>query len=108
MNDLNEFEAHLRKFRPRRPAAIPDERLQRLRGPLWVAVAAGIAAAMLIATWLRAPEPRPVVINVAAALTELALENPEAFDAALTQISRTSLPDVTAPGGALEPLAKGF
>jgi hypothetical protein len=105
MNDLNEFEAQLREFRPRRPAAIPDERLQRLRGPIWVAVAAGIAAAMLIATWLRAPALRPVD---AAALTTLALENPAAFDAALTQMSRTSLPDVTAPGGALERLARGF
>jgi hypothetical protein len=103
MNDLNDFEARLSQFRPRRPAAIPDTQLQLLRGPIWVAVAAGIAAVMLIATWLRAPAPRSVD---SAALTTLALENPDAFDAALTQISRTSLPDVTAPGGALERLAK--
>src|SRR4051812_10641007 len=100
---MDEFESRLRQFRPRRPAAIPDERLQLLRGPIWVAVAAGIAAVMLIATWLRTPEPRPAG---ALALTMLALDNPEAFDTALAEISRSSLPDVTAPGGALERLAK--
>jgi len=105
---VDEFESRLREFRPRRPSAIPDTRLQLLRGPIWLATAAGIAAVMLIATWLRAPPPPPAVINVGAALTELALEHPEKFDAALTEISRTALPDVTARGGALEPLAKGF
>jgi hypothetical protein len=100
---MDDFESRLREFRPRRPAAIPDRRLQLLRGPIWVAVAAGIAAVMLIATWLRPPAPPPVD---GAALTMLALEHPEKFDAALTEMSRTSLPDVTAPGGALERLAK--
>jgi hypothetical protein len=103
--ELSELEARMREFRPRRPAAIPDERLQRLRGSTWAGVAAGIAAAMLIATWLRTPAPRPVD---AVALTTLALENPEAFDTLLMEVSRTSLPDVTAPGGALERLARGF
>src|SRR4029077_17152724 len=103
---MDEFESRLREFRPRRPAAIPDTRLQLLRGPIWVATAAGIAAVMLIASWLRTPAPPPVANNVATSLTELALENPAAFDAALTEMSRTSLPDVTAPGGALERLAR--
>src|SRR5438270_588844 len=56
---MNDIESRLREFRPRRPAAIPDERLQLLRGPIWVAVAAGMAAVMLIATWIRGPRPEP-------------------------------------------------
>jgi hypothetical protein len=102
---MDDFESRLREFRPRRPAAIPDRRLQLLRGPIWVAVAAGMAAVMLVATWMKAPSTdRPPV--GAAILTTLALEHPEAFDAALAEISRASLPDVTQPGGALQQLAK--
>jgi hypothetical protein len=94
---MDEFESRLRQFRPRRPAAIPDERLQLLRGPIWLAVAAGMAAALLIAAWWRTPSTRQASLD-AAALTTLALENPEAFDAELSRISQTSLPDVTVPG----------
>ncbi len=104
---MDEFESRLRQFRPRRPAAIPDERLQLLRGPIWVAVAAGIAAVMLIATWLR-PSVAPAPHVSPAALTRLALESPDAFDSELARISQTSLPDVTRPGGAFERLAKEF
>ena len=109
---MNEIESRLRQFRPRRPAMIPDQRLQLLRGPIWIAVAAGIAAVMLIASWIERParpeavQPDPSV--TLGQLTTLALENPEAFDAALAQISRASLPDVTQPGGVLQPLSKEF
>ena len=110
----------MRQFRPRRPAALPDERLQRLRGPIWVAVATGMAAVMLIAARLQAPskpQPAPQPLNVVVgeapgitlgALTTIALERPEEFDAALTQMSGTSLPDVTEQGGALYLLARRF
>ena len=108
MADLDDVEARLREFKPRRPASIPDERLQLLRGTIWVAVAAAMAAVMLIATWIQKPQPRPATTATKKTLTELALERPEEFDAEMSRISATSLPDVTAPGGALEPLAKGF
>jgi len=117
MADFDDLESRLGKFRPRRPAAIPDERLQRLRGPIWVAVAAGLAAAMLIAARLQSPgklpePPGAVTVDAArsaptlGALTALALERPDDLDAALARISRETLPDVTQPGGVLQPLAK--
>ena len=106
---MNDIESRLREFRPRRPAAIPDERLQLLRGPIWVALAAGIAAVMLIAVWTKTPakppqEERQRSITLGA-LTTIAVEHPEQLDAALTEMSRTALPDVTRRGGALERLA---
>lgn len=107
---MDDFESRLREFRPRRPAAIPDTRLQLLRGPIWIAVAAGMAAVMLIAAWLKAPATpqtaaEPSTSFTLGALTTMAVERPEEFDAALTRLSRTSLPDVTEAGGALRQLA---
>ena|SRR6185295_14621150 len=104
---MSDIESRLREFRPRRPASIPDERLQLLRGPVWVAVAAGMAAVMLIATWVQRPGPAPDADTIAS-LTRLALEQPDEFDAAMARISSESLPDVTRPGSALEPLSRGF
>src|SRR5215467_11448069 len=106
MDKKDDFEERLREFRPRRPAIIPDERLQLLRGPIWVAVAAAMAAAMLIVVWLRHPSTPAAVAPTLGTLTAIALERPDDLDAVLTQISRTSLPDVTQPGGALQPLSK--
>ena len=109
---MDDIESRLRQFRPRRPAVIPDQRLQLLRGPIWVAVAAAMAAVMLIASWmLRPAKPEAVRPDTSVSLgelTTLALENPAEFDAMLAQISRTSLPDVTQPGGVLQPLSKEF
>src|SRR5438876_4068825 len=103
---MNDIESRLRQFRPRRPAVIPDERLQLLRGPIWVAVAAGMAAVMLIASWMQRPaqpqQVQPVASITLGALTTIAVEHPEQLDAALTEMSRTALPDVTERGGALE------
>ena len=104
---MDDFENRLRGFKPRRPAAIPDERLQFLRGPVWLAVAAGMAAVMLIATWIQRPGRAPDADTIAS-LTRLALEQPAEFDAAMARISSESLPDVTRPGSALEPLSRGF
>ena len=103
--DDRDFESRLREFRPRRPATIPDERLQLLRGPIWIGVAAVLAAAMLITVRMQRPS-RPPLAPTLGALTAIALERPGDLDAALTEISRTSLPDVTRPGGALQPLSK--
>jgi hypothetical protein len=104
MDDMD-LESRLREFRPRRPATIPDERLQLLRGPVWIGVAAVLAAAMLIAVRMQRPS-RPPVMPTLGALTAIALERPDDLDAALTEISRTTLPDVTRPGGALQRLSK--
>jgi len=104
---MSDIEARLRAFRPRRPAAIPDERLQRLRGPIWLAVAAGMAAVMFVSSRLQKPTP-VAGVTAPATLTELALERPDEFEAELSKISAASLPDVTKPDGALAPFAKGF
>jgi len=108
---MDDFENRLREFTPRRPAAIPDERLQFLRGPIWVAVAAGMAAVMLVAARLQRPADTgrpgaaPLTVNE---LTTLALEKPGDFDVVLSRMSRELLPDVTAPGGVLQPLSREF
>lgn len=107
MAEFDDLESRLREFRPRRPAMIPDERLQRLRGPIWLAVAAGMAAAMLIAAWLHR-SPRETVAPTIGSLTTIALERPDDLDATLKELSRTSLPDVTRAGGALRELSKEF
>jgi len=107
MAEHDDIEARLREFRPRRPAVIPDERLQRLRGPIWLGVAAGMAAAMLVASRLQKPAPppqQPPAVTLGA-LNSL-VHNPDALDAALREISRTTLPDVTQPGGVLQALSK--
>jgi hypothetical protein len=107
MRELDDLEKRLHEFRPRRPAAIPDERLQRLRGPIWLGVAAGVASAMFITSRLQkqaAPNQQAPAVTLGA-LNAL-VDSPEALDAALTQISRTTLPDVTQPGRALQPLSK--
>lgn len=105
MAEKDDFESRLREFRPRRPAMIPDARLQLLRGPIWIAVAATLAAAMLIVAWLRSPST-PSAAPTLGTLTAVAAEHPDDLDAVLTEISRTSLPDVTRPGGVLQLLSK--
>jgi hypothetical protein len=107
MTEFDELESRLREFRPRRPAMIPDERLQRLRGPIWVGVAAGMAAAMVIAAWLHR-SPRETVAPTLGALTTIGFERPDDLDGLLREMSRASLPDVTNPGGALRELSKEF
>ena len=106
MNQQDDIESRLREFRPRRPAMIPDERLQLLRGPMWIAVAATLAAAMLIVAWLRSPPTPSAAAPTLGTLTAVAAKHPDDLDAVLTEISRTSLPDVTRPGGVLQLLSK--
>jgi hypothetical protein len=110
MDDLNEFEARLRTFRPRQPVPPPTMfLLRRSWTPFWIAAVA-VAAAILLAVRVNRP-PAAQAGDVTERftlrqLTTLGLENPDRFDEALTRISRTSLPDVRAPGGALQQLAK--
>jgi hypothetical protein len=109
---MNDIEFRLREFRPRRPAPIPDGHLPLPRGPFWLAVAAGLAAAMLIVADMETPtsQQQPPVHGAAdialGALTTMAIERPAEFDAALARMSRLSLPDVRQPGGALQQLAR--
>jgi hypothetical protein len=111
---MNDIEFRLREFQPRRPAPIPDEHVQLSRGPLWLAVAVGLTAAMLIVARMHThPMPQQPPVQRAAditlgALTTIAVEKPAEFDAALTRMSRASLPDVRQPGGALQELAKEY
>jgi hypothetical protein len=106
MNQQDDIESRLREFRPRRPAMIPDERLQLVRGPIWIAVAATLAATMLIVAWLRSPSTPSAAAPTLGTLTAVAAKHPDDLDAVLTEISRTSLPDVTRPGGVLQLLSK--
>jgi hypothetical protein len=66
-----------------------------------------MAAVMLIVVWLRGPAKSEVAPTLGA-LTAIALERPDDLDAVLTKLSRSSLPDVTRPGGALRQLSKEF
>lgn len=110
MDDLTEFEAQLRTFRPRRPAPLETRFvLYRSRKPFWVVAAAGLAAAIFVAVRLNGPAAVPVGEATErltlGQMTALAIERPDEFDVALTRMSRASLPDVTRPGGALQRLA---
>jgi hypothetical protein len=109
---MTDIESRLRAFRPRRPAPLPRRpRRSSLRGPLWLAAAAGLAAALVFAVRVRTPiaPPPPIQLasgNTLGALTTIVVERPDEFDAALARLSRESLPDVRQSGGALARLAK--
>jgi hypothetical protein len=113
MTETEEIEARLREFRPRRPAPLQEHfELKRSRAPFWLAVAAAAAVAALV-VWR--VDRRPVVPAerferaesvTLGALTTLALNDFQQFDAALARISRESLPDVGRAGGAFQQLAK--
>jgi hypothetical protein len=110
MTGTKDIEARLREFRPRRPAPLQEHfELRRTRAPFWLAVAAGIAVAVLVG-WrverARRTWAEPVESARLGTLTTLALNDPEEFDRALARISRESLPDVGRPGGAFQQLAK--
>jgi len=107
---MDDIEFRLRAFRPRQPAPLPGHfPLRRSRAPFLIVAAAAVAVAVLV-VWRF--EPRPVVPAepgdgaTLGTLTSLALNDPEAFDAALARISRESLPDVGQAGGAFQQLAK--
>lgn len=100
MKSDHDIEARLREFRPRRPAPLPDGRPRYLRGRFWLPVAAGTAAAMIIALSIRKPVPRQRIVSktptnvTLGSLTRLAVERPEQLDLALTRLSHDLLPDL--------------
>jgi hypothetical protein len=107
---MNDIEFRLRQFRPRRPAPLPDKHPEVSRRRFWLAVAGGLAAALLIVAGMQTRQPRvggSADVGLGA-LTAMAIDKPAEFDAALTRISRASLPDVRQPGGALQQLAKEY
>jgi hypothetical protein len=116
-----QLENFLREFQPRRPRVLPSvapasDRARR--------AAAGAAAALALAaslwfalrqpTWQRAevtatrvtvPEIRSVPLSVFS-LTQLAVNDPARFDAALDDALRRSLPNFRGSSSALRVLAK--
>jgi hypothetical protein len=107
---MDELEALLRQFQPRRPKPLPDDGdARRFRPLVWVA-ASGLAAAVV--TMLVRHEPTPVVEAPAAvsvtlgALNAHAVRSAEDLDKALTRTSSAILPDIERPGGVLHALSK--
>lgn len=122
MNDeeFDQFEGVLRQFQPRqprRPCPLPERVPARRRiGPRLLSAAAVLLlafAAVLFRSSGKVSPPPPEVESVVepesvalGRLTALAVAHPEGLDEALTQASRTLLPDVEDPGGGLRQLAK--
>ena len=107
---MDDIEFRLRMFRPRRPVPLQEHfELRRSRAPFWLTVAAGMAVVAIVGWRVerarRAPA-EPAGIATLGSLTTLALTNPDELDAALIELSRTTLPDVGRPGGAFQQLAK--
>src|SRR5262245_40758363 len=106
---MDELEALLRQFRPRRPRPLPDvEPSRRFRPVAWIA-ASGLAAAvvLLVMRLERTPgvdAPDAVSITLGA-FNAYAVKSPEDLDRALTKTSAAILPDVERPGGALHALS---
>jgi hypothetical protein len=107
---MDELEAKLRQFQPRRPRPLPGvARSHRKRPLVWIAMS-GVAAAVLLmlARYERAPvveAPRAAGVTLGA-LNAYMLMGPEKLDDALTSTSAVTLPDVEWPGGALHALSK--
>lgn len=98
---MDDIEARLREFRPRRPRPIPiaNRRTHRRTILVALAVAAGLVAVFLLSADFRFRDAASAGHRLnRAELTALALENPSQFEDAFARISAESLPDVTAPG----------
>ena len=111
---MDELEALLRQFQPRRPRPLPE--LMRPRGPRWSVwiAASGLAAAAIIAAIVARDERAPAVetprvaraVITLGALNAQGLTSAEDLDGLLTRTSRAVLPDVEQPGGVLQALSK--
>jgi hypothetical protein len=109
---MDEFEARLRAFRPRRPGPLPAP--SKARPVLWILGGAAAAAIAMFAVRdfgaarrvLPVPDPRVLHGPTVGALTALALSDPAALDAELTRLSQTLLPDVKQPNRALSALGR--
>ena len=107
---MDELEALLRQFQPRRPKPLPHDRdARRFRPLMWVA-ASGLAAAVMILVARHEPTAvveAPAAIGVTlGALNAHAARSPEDLDHVLTRTSSAILPDVARPGGLLYALSK--
>ena len=108
---MDEFEALLRQFQPRRPKPLPENaRPRRPRWPVWIAVS-GLAAVVIIVAIVarheRAPAVElPLVVITLGTLNAHGLASAENLDSVLTSTSRVILPDVEQPGGVLRALSK--
>ena len=108
---MDDFEARLRQFQPRRPKPLPElARSRRSRWPVWVAIPVAAAVAVILAIVTRHESTVPVEIPRVAitlgALNAHGLESAESLDDILTRTSRAILPDVRQPGGVLETLSR--
>jgi hypothetical protein len=111
---MDELEARLRQFQPRRPRPLPEVEGPRGSRPLVWAALSGVAAAVVIMVGWREPTSvleAPATRARAAAVTLGDLSAYAAGDASdldeiLTRTSRALLPDVQRPGGVLHALSK--
>src|SRR5262252_124547 len=102
---MDEFEALLRQFQPRRPRPLPE--LAAPRRPRWFAafVLPGLAAAVAVLVLIAArqePASRlasPRLPTTLGALNAQGLTGARNLDTVLTTTSRAILPDVQRPGG---------
>lgn len=107
---MDELEALLRQFQPRRPKPLPDSSdAHRFRPLVWV-VASGLAAAVVImlvryepTTVVEAPATVDVTLG---ALNASAVKSADDLDNLLTRTSSAILPDVERPGGMLHALSR--
>lgn len=108
---MDEFEALLRQFQPRRPRPLPEiARSRRPRWPVWLAVP-GLAAVLILLAIVAPHERAPVVespdvVVTLGALNAQGLASTESLDNILTRTSRAILPDVEQPRGVLQALSK--
>ena len=106
---MDELEALLHQFQPRRPRPLPDlERGRGVRPLVWVALSGIAAAVVMMVGW---PERTAVLDTPRTALTlgpltAYAVDDAADLDAILARTSRAILPDVERSSGMLHALAK--
>ena len=124
-HDDEQFENYLREFQPRPPRALPDMFTEGEMQWRRLAAAAAITIALVTSAWFAVERPAAkqdqVVERKASAerateaafvrlsivpLTELAIDDPGRFDAALNTASRRVLPDFRGGDSTLRVLAK--
>jgi hypothetical protein len=111
---MDELEALLRQFQPRRPGPLPDVERPRGSRPLVWAAFSGVAAAVVLMVGWRGPatvlEQKATRTRAAAVtlgdLSAYAASDASDLDEILTRTSRAILPDVSRPGGVLHALSK--
>src|SRR5262249_30676191 len=121
---MDEFEARLRTFKPRKPGPLPHTATPRRAG--WLLAAAAVVAAAAAVTLVgrnvgssnsgavqdsgtgvvRGFSPARNAVPTVGSLTSLALNDPAALDAELNRMSQALLPDVEQPDHALSALGR--